>query len=420
MTNGHKLKTAHALWISLGVALIVLPACDEKPAWKVGRSSNASTRFYVEAQQDYRLSCERDVTEIARRESLNTIARKLRAAGDIDPDCPLYASKLGEVLLDNAEFDEAARAIDRSLDICDDWVPGWIAKAHWEITRAKDDRAKLDSAESYLDTASAALARLEKASGSQLKQTPLPVWPLQGQTEEKDPDDPTLTDKEQYAWLARWMAANEAWREAEPGWLAPAPGQTVGGISKRLASRLRARIYYERARIADAKGDPVEDAVRGVLDVLEQSRRFDGDFTPTQIERGRQYVKLRDWRTAESLIRPVVDANPYYRNDIGALMALATLYASWYYDSARLDAYERAIETCDRIFKLDEHHRDMWLLQAELCLRRGVETRDVALLKDRAELPARIVLDMIPGDARAQRLLSDIRAAIAKLQGGQP
>ncbi len=378
----------------LTLALLTGGACTpaRKP-YNVSQVSRNGAGLYLAALQRRWESQARDERGRERRESLSTVVRELKAAVSNDPTCSLFHSKLGEVLLNAGQGDLAKDSFDTSLDLCaDDWVPGWLGLAQWATERIPLDPAKIEEADHYLFRAEQAIKNIrlrwselptDQRGSLGLGKLGLPV---------DSTDDGLPSERAGVGLVIDWLCANE-----HPALFA--------GTS--VFRRLRARIGYQAALIAAARGEPASTVINHLL----VSHRSDPDFVPAQLERARQHHKRGEYANAEDILLPVLRANPLYRDSAELRFELARIYSGWCLETFADEQCHKAEEAFVRLHEINDNHIEGWLARAEMNYAVGGRLGKRAWL-DNAKKMVDFVLGIQPNHPRASHLLEEIDKAI--------
>ncbi|MFQ5590062.1 MAG: tetratricopeptide repeat protein [Phycisphaerae bacterium] len=374
-------------------AMLAGTACtpQTKP-YDVHQVSKSGAELYRTALELLWKSRARDEQGPERNASLDGVVRRLKAAVSNDPNCPLFHSKLGEVMLDIGQHDLAKDHFETSLDLCrNDWVPGWLGLARWARQRIDRDPAKLAEAEHYLWRAEQATDSIERHWGD------LPGdargLPGLGKLGLADSASGLAIPKERTGgWiLIDFLCANEY----------PA---LFAGTS--VLARMRARIVYERALIAEARGEPALTVIENLL----ISHRYDPDFAPATLERARQHYKRAEYRKAEDILLPLLRAEPLYQGCAELWLELAQVYSGWCLETLAEGECAKAEEAFVKVHDINENHVRGWLARAKLQYDVGSRLGRRDWLEG-ARASVGNVLDLIPTHPEGNELLRLIEVA---------
>jgi tetratricopeptide (TPR) repeat protein len=369
------------------------PKIKPYPVFPVSR--NGAT-LYKTAQDLYWQSRARDDRGQALLDSMDAVAKDLRAAKTNDPNCPLMYSKLGEVYLECGQGDLAKNEFERSLDYCEDWVPGWIGLAQWAIQRIPLDPLKIDEATHYLIRADQAVANIQQRY-NEIPEDQRKSWKGLGKLGlgEDVGAEGIPSDRMRVGLVFDFLAANEY------------PALQTGGT---VLPRMRAKIWYQHALMAEARGEPAETVIQLCL----KSHRFDPNYPPALILRSEQHVKLKQYFEAENILLPLMEAEPIYQNSAQIWYELAQIYSAWCVSQLAEEPCFEAEKAYVKLHDLNEQHVEGWIGRGRLNYIVGSKRGNLQVLQN-AQVFANNALEFNPNDPEAGKLRELIDEAISEL-----
>lgn len=309
--------------------------------------SQAGTQTYLRACQTYQtLQMTGVCGDVWTHRLTDEVLRPLDAAIANEPTNPLFNGKRGQMTLALGSGNEglAERYFRASLNQNQDWVPGWLGLA--EVERRRGNFA---GAEQYLNSADAALASL-RAAHDKLKNPdkPVTIYGITIWSPPTDaPGDPGPTRAERIGRMVAYAFADDAWY-IESGDLFATWGDRQRDVDPRqVFRRLQARINFARIQVGIDRKDSI-DKLLAAFDAAVF--RYDPDYVPAKLEKARLLVAQREYKGAESLLRPLVDAtNPAFAMNPDILLRTGSVYLAWFEDPIGLDADRRqqVIELAD-------------------------------------------------------------------------
>ena len=141
--------------LALFVASFLCAGC-RTPGPPVIPPSTTAEVYYLRAKEEYLAILDFELPPHELRERLEDPFRRLKAAVDVEKDCPLFHSRLGELFLERGEPDIAYGHLRQSVELCPDWVAGWIGLARWATSQLDRHPGKGEEVRHHLKQAEAA------------------------------------------------------------------------------------------------------------------------------------------------------------------------------------------------------------------------------------------------------------------------
>lgn len=353
------------------------PKADLCPG--VVRVSNSGASLFSAAQQRYAQIRLMDLQGKRLESELSEVMKLLDGAITNDRRAAIFHSKMGDIRLEAGQVGQAEGYYNRSRELCQEWVPAWIG-----LAKVATQRGDLAGADSYLNSAAQAMAKLERGAEPKAKQQPnfflaalgvnLPATP----EPKKDPNDPTYEEDEKLRILVSWLQANEAW-VVENGGLVSPTGELKVVKTGDLFRRLKATIAFQRVLMTLAEGAEPQAVLTGLDYVLQ----WDPNYFPARIEQAVQLRKLNNFKDAERLLLPMVanPANPVLSNSAKLNYEMAAIYTDWFKQTKEARTADAADQFFSKLHTLNGEHVDGYIKRADLYLAAGTEfKRDETLV----------------------------------------
>jgi tetratricopeptide (TPR) repeat protein len=185
------------------------------------------------------------------------------------------------------------------------------------------------------------------------------------------------------------------------------PALHTGGT---VLPRMRAKIWYQQALMAEARGEPAATVIQLCL----MSHRFDPNYPPALILRSQQHVKLKEYFEAENILRPLMEAEPIYQNSAQIWYELAQIYSGWCISQLSDEEFFEAEKAYAKLHDLNVQHVEGWIGRGRLNYIMGRERKDLLVLQH-AQVFANNALEFNPNHPEAGKLRELIDEAISEL-----
>lgn len=325
--------------LSIGFVAAVATACTcpERigPAWLPGPGQGA----YERARDDYLNVRKAGVDPMVWARDLRRIGRTLEEARDGGSPIALHASAHGDVLHALRRPNDAATAYLASVELSEDWVPGWLGLTDVAIETGDFERAR-----GFLGKAESSLAKLARGPAQMNWIQEQIVCGRDGSGESFY--DARLTESQRCELLVTQLGESFGWEDA-----LAAPART----EREAIERAKARVLHRFIVLDDletAADVDDRDRARRLLSALENEVFL---FDPDYVAARKHYAFLQmtlaraEFRVGEAVAGGIAfgDAESTLNglrageesrlaNDVELLDAYDTLYCDWFH--ARIDA----------------------------------------------------------------------------------
>ncbi|HEY7120128.1 MAG TPA: hypothetical protein VH475_26305 [Tepidisphaeraceae bacterium] len=379
--------------VLLAVLAVLAAGCTNSPKQEkfpgIVRPSQNGSKLYFRAKAQYAVVRSLDPHGPTLAKAMDSVLGDLDGTVANDPRCPLFFGKRGEMFLELGPdgYARAEQDLKKALELTEDWVPAWIALADLEARRGDAQRAA-----KWLDGADKSIQIIEDRE-HQKPTPPFRILGLEiGGEPPKDPNDPALEETQRRQLMFTWLQESEQWTIDSPSLLMPAVSSASPGASgssgvtvnqSNLIRRFRARVDFEKIVIRLRSGAKPAD----VLPSFDRVFQWDPDLFPARIEKAVQLRAAGDYRQAERLLRPYIDAgDPKLANNARLLYEMGSIYTDWYINDPKSPDSQQisrlAEQAFTRLHQVNPEHGPGWIERARLYATAGERGRKPTTLKD--------------------------------------
>lgn len=299
-------------------------------------------------------------TPAAVGDKADSMFRHINGSIQVAERCPLYYSRRGVLYLEQGQLHKAYVDLKRSVELCEDWVPGWLGLARWATIKAAAHPESVQDAEHFIEEAWGAVDTLDQRADEALAGATGTRFDSGSDRYGASRDAPALTRGWQTRLMLSWIEEEEAWVvERTPPSPPIAAKATVQARAGTLLRRLRAKIAHREAALAVVRGDPPD----AILAMLDRVRDWDPDFAPALIDKAMVFRTLERFQEAESCLHSFFsrNADPSYRRNPRLRYEAGSLYHDWYLSEKRAEYFDLAEREFGYLLNdLDSEHADAW------------------------------------------------------------